>query len=188
LGEHSGKASSASCRLTKKCSQARLSGIVVSQCGCHEPNGGNRRCRYLRYGRRARPQGLRHPYRLHSSTRPDRPPYAVVVSLRSAMGHTRRVDPEVRKAALISLLLAQLRSADRVRKSLLLGVVRTCGRHHETGANDPVRTSGPKILRLALDPRGHPVATRHHAQLFRAPWRVDRLSGAGGANFLHSLG
>ena len=48
----------------------------------------------------AGPQGLRHPCGLHSSTRPDRPPYAVVVSLRSAMGHTRRVDTKVRKAAL----------------------------------------------------------------------------------------
>ena len=55
---------------------------------------------YLCYGLRGRPQGLRHPYRLHSSTRPDRPSYALVVSLRSAMGRTHRVDPEVRKAAL----------------------------------------------------------------------------------------
>src|SRR5882757_2004193 len=34
-------------------------------------------------------------------------------------------------------LVAQMRSADRVRKCLLFGVERTCGRHHETDAFDP---------------------------------------------------
>jgi hypothetical protein len=55
---------------------------------------------YLRDGGRNGPQGLRHPCRLYSSTRPDRSPRAVVVSLRTAMAHTRRVDANFRKAAL----------------------------------------------------------------------------------------
>src|SRR5262249_61095348 len=55
---------------------------------------------YLCNGGRSRPQGLCHPRGLHSSTRPDRPPHAVVVSLRAAMAHTRRVDANVREAAL----------------------------------------------------------------------------------------
>jgi hypothetical protein len=35
--------------------------------------------------------------------------------------------------------LAQMRSADRVRKCLLFGVDRTYDGHHETDANDPKR-------------------------------------------------
>jgi len=38
-------------------------------------------------------------------------------------------------------LLAQMRSADRVRRCLLLGVDRTYRGHHETDAIDPKRTS-----------------------------------------------
>jgi hypothetical protein len=38
------------------------------------------------------------------------------------------------------LLLAQMRSADRVRKCLLIGVDRTYGGHHETDAIDPEQT------------------------------------------------
>src|SRR5258707_13017326 len=37
-------------------------------------------------------------------------------------------------------LVAQMRSANRVRKRLLLGVDRTCGGHHETDAFDPKRS------------------------------------------------
>jgi hypothetical protein len=38
------------------------------------------------------------------------------------------------------LLLAQMRSADRVRNCLLIGVDRTYGGHHETDAIDPEQT------------------------------------------------
>ena len=38
------------------------------------------------------------------------------------------------------LLLAQLRSADRILKRLILGVNRTYDGHHETDASDPKRT------------------------------------------------
>jgi len=41
----------------------------------------------------------------------------------------------------MSLLLAQMRSADRVRKCLLFGVDRTYRGHHETDAVDPKPTS-----------------------------------------------
>ena len=43
-------------------------------------------------------------------------------------------------AALHSLLLVQLRSADRVQKRPMLGVDRTYDGHHESDANDPKRT------------------------------------------------
>jgi hypothetical protein len=50
-------------------------------------------------------------------------------------------------------LLAQMRSADRVRKCLLFGVGRTYGGHHETDASDPNRTWQNRLL-------GHLVGTR----------------------------
>jgi hypothetical protein len=49
-----------------------------------------------------RPQDIGNPYGLHSSARSDHPQRAVVVSLRSAMGHPSWLDPKVRKAALRS--------------------------------------------------------------------------------------
>src|SRR5216683_7217781 len=48
--------------------------------------------------------------------------------------------------SMIRSLLAQKRSADRVRRCLLLGVDRTCRGHHETDAIDPKQTSALSML------------------------------------------
>jgi hypothetical protein len=51
-----------------------------------------------------------------------------------------------------SLVVAQMRSADRVRKCLLFGVDRTYRGHHETDAIDPFRTSVKKGQRTLGSP------------------------------------
>jgi len=50
---------------------------------------------------------------------------------------------------MLTTLLAQMRSADRVRKRLLLGVDRTYRRHVLNDANDPEQKSQTKTVRTS---------------------------------------
>jgi hypothetical protein len=62
--------------------------------------------------------------------------------------------------------MAQLRSADRVRKCLLIRVDRTYRRHHETDASDPKRTCEVQFPSIRLDLSG--TALLRHARIHRA--------------------
>ena len=61
-------------------------------------------------------------------------------STSNAKSRENVVDRVFKRNGFESPLLAQMRSADRVQRFLLLGVDRTCLGHHETDANDPNRT------------------------------------------------
>jgi hypothetical protein len=86
--------------------------------------------------------------------------FATVAEERGARRWQTALDLVSRIPACWCRLLAQMRSADRVRRCLLIEVDRTYGEHHETDAIDPKETFGPPPHDRARPPRAVAVGPR----------------------------